>query len=237
MGPRYLHGPSRAIPRTMTASGSPSRPPRPLKRPWYLMAALIASWIYGAQMMGWGYEVLAFFRGERPDIHELTDPIVNAEALEAAFAAGEQWLAVKDSAKKREMPFGAASMLLGGAMVLLAARSMAGREGSRRALVQVIVAHAGVMIAAFLYTRDVTFAEAAFEMRLRESPNLAMQSGLSDAAAREGVEAVRPIVERSVGPLVLLIRSVFSTLIVLALTRPRARAFFREAAPGPLGEG
>ena len=201
------------------------------------MAALIASWIYGAQMMGWGWEVLAFFRGERQDIHEFTDSITNPEAREAAFAAGEQWLAVKDAGKRREMPFGAASMLLGGAMVLLAARSMAGREGSRRALVQVVVAHAGVMVAAYFYTRDITLAESVFGTRLSEGFTGAMTRGLNDPVARQGAEAVRVIVERALGPMFLLVRSTFSGLIVLALTRPRARAFFREPARGPLGEG
>ena len=201
------------------------------------MAALIASWIYGAQMMGWGWEVLSFFRGERDDIHQFTDSITDPEARAAAFAAGEEWVAVKDAAKRREMPFGAASLLLGGAMVLLAARSMAGREGSRRALVQVIVVHAGVMVGAFLYTKDITHAEAVFGTRLSEGFTGALARGLNDPAARQGADAVRAFVERAFGPIFLSIRSAFSGLIVLALTRPRARAFFREPARGPLGEG
>ena len=201
------------------------------------MAALIASWIYGAHVLGGGYEVLAFFRGERPDIHEMTDSIKTTEAREAAFAAGEQWVAVREGAKKREMPFGAASLLLGAAMVLLAARSMAGREGSRRALIQVVVVHAAVMTGAYFWTKDVAAAEVAFSARLGEGVTAAMTSSFPDPATRQGAEALRPIIEHALAPLTLLMGMAFSALIVVALTRPRARAFFRNTAAGPLSEG
>jgi len=99
----------------MTASRPPSAP---LKRPWYLMAALVAKLDLRRAHHGEGYEELAFFRGDRPDIHAVTDPIPSAEARDAAYAAGERWVAVKEAAKTREMPIGAASLLLGAAMVL-----------------------------------------------------------------------------------------------------------------------
>jgi len=210
----------------MTASRPP---PPPSKRPWYLIAALVASWIYGARLMGDGYEVLDFFRGDRPDIHEMTEAIPSAEARDAASAAGEHWLVVREAAKRREMPFGAVSLLLGGAMVLLAARSMAGREGSRSALVQVVAVHAGVMIAAFLYTKDLAIAEVAFQARLNDGFSPALMQRLGDAAAHARAEAMTPI-------MALIMRTSFSALIVVALTRSRARAFFRAPSPGPLGE-
>jgi hypothetical protein len=198
------------------------------------MAALVAAWIYGARLMGDGYEELAFFRGESPDIHAYTDKIPGAEARETALAAGEHWLAVKESAKRREMPFGAASLLLGGVMVLFAARSMAGREGSRSALVQVVAVHATVMVLSFGLTRDVAAAETAFEMAYTEGvqPGLLQRFGTPDDRRR--AEAMRPTV---LPAFYLLMREAFVALIVIALTRPRARAFFRESEPGPLSEG
>ncbi len=211
-------------------------PPRLLKRPWYLMAALVASWIYGAQILGGGYEVLAFFRGDRPDIHVETDTIPSAEARDAAVAAGEHWLAVKEAAGRRELPFGAASLLLGGAMVLLAARSMAGRDGSRKALIQVLAVQAFVMVTAFFCTRDIVRAEVAFDTRVAQGRN-PMMTTFADPAAQQRAEALQPVVERALAPLALLMRTAFSALIVIALTRPRARAFFREATSGPLSEG
>ncbi len=201
------------------------------------MVALVASWIYGAQALSDGYEQLAFFRGDRPDLHSFTDPIASADAREAAFAAGEHWLQVKESAERREMPFGVASLLLGGAMVLFAARSMAFREGSRSKLVQVVVVHAGIVAAAFLCSQDVAAAEAAFHTRLSVGLSAAMTHSFGDPEAVRRAEALMPFVERALGPLSLLMSIAFSGLIVVALTRPRARAFFREAEPGPLGVG
>jgi len=194
------------------------------------MAALIAGWIYGARLLSDGYEALAFFRGDRPNLHETTDAIPSVDAREAAFAAGEHWIAVKEAAGRREMPFGALSLLLGGAMVLLAARSMAGREGSRNALVQVVVVHAGVIIAAFVATKDVLLAEAAFQIRFLEGVKASSLERLGDPDAKHRVELMLPMSG-------LVMSLSFSALIVLALTRPRARAFFREHASGPLSEG
>jgi hypothetical protein len=215
----------------MADSLPPSRPfARPLKRPWYLMAALVAAWIYGARLMGDGYEQLAFFRGESPDLHAYVDAIPGAEAREAALAAGEHWVTVRESAKRREMPFGAASLLLGGVMVLFAARSMAGREGSRSALVQVVVVNAAVMIASFSLNRDVAVAEAAFTTKISEGLKPVIVSYFGTADERRRAEALTPLLS-------LLMRDAFSALIIIALTRPRARAFFREPEPGPLSEG
>ena len=207
---------------------------RPAKRPWYLMAALVAAWIYGARLMGDGYEELSFFRGDRPDIHALTDAIPGAEAREAALVAGEHWLAVKEAGKRREMPFGAASLLLGAVMVLFAARSMAGREGSRSALVQVVVVHAGVILGSYFLTRDVALAEAGFQTRFAEA-SMAHRGG--NPAAVEHAQAMLERMEPATPLLSLLMSTAFSALIVIALTRPRARAFFHQAEPGPLGEG
>jgi hypothetical protein len=193
------------------------------------MAALVAAWIYGARLMGEGYEELAFFRGEAIDLHVYTDAIAGTEARETAVAAGEHWLAVKEAAKRREMPFGAASLLLGGVMVLFAARSMAGREGSRSALVQVLLVHAGVMVVSFALLKDVAVAEAAFRTRCGE--------GLAPSLGHLGTPEDRLRAEAMTPFLGLVMRDSFVALLVVALTRPRARAFFREPEPGPLSEG
>jgi hypothetical protein len=199
------------------------------------MAALVLCWLFGARLLNAGYEELAFFRSERPDMHETTDVIASVDARDAAFAAGERWLTTRIDARKREMPFGVASLLLGGTMVLLAARSMAGREGSRRALLQVVIVQAALVIAAFALTRDVTRAEMAFFVRLAAGANAANAASyqvLNDPAVTRSLELVVPL-------LVLFVKLAFSALIVVALTRPRARAFFQEpaAGPGPLGQG
>ena len=129
------------------------------------------------------------------------------------------------------MPFGAASLLLGGAMVLFAARSMAGREGSRHALVQVVFVYAGLTIAWLVVATDVEMALFAFQLKLQvATPGL-------DAERLRAFESVQQTVIRAATPLAILMRTSVAALIVLALTRPRARAFFREAPQGTLGEG
>jgi hypothetical protein len=210
----------------MPASHPPSAPPT--KRPWYLMAALVAAWIYGAHALNVGYEQLAFFRGDRPDLQAETGQIASAEGRETAIAAGEHLVAVMESAEHRLMPFGVASLLLGGAMILFAARSMGFREGSRSKLVQVVVVHAGIVVAAFLCSQDVTAAQAAFWASFLRGA--VMTHDLGDAAVVSSVV-------RTFAPLRLLMSIAFSGLIVIALTRPSARAFFRETESGPLGEG
>jgi hypothetical protein len=210
----------------------PSRPPAALtKRPWYLTAALVASWIYGARALSEGYQDLAFYRGERPDVHAMADELPSAQARDDASKAGDRWLALKDGEKQREMPIGAASLLLGAAMVIFAARSMAGREGSRSALVQIVVVHAGLVVAASLLTRNVMVAQGDFLMKLGEG-NMPRVDAETMAATRE----ILPYFERALVPISAAMDAALSALIVLALTRPRARAFFT-TAQGPLGEG
>jgi len=104
--------------------------------------------------------------------------------------------------------------------------------------VQVILVHAGVLVAAFLTTRDVASAEVTFEMRRQEGLGIGMTHGFNnDPAVAAEAAALRPILERAVVPLALLLNGTLSILVVIALTRARARAFFHETEAGPLGEG
>ena len=212
----------------MTAESSPS--PRFVKRPWYLMAALIASWIYGAISVSEGWNQMAV---EPLDLDAITDTIPNAAARHAADEAGHRWVAIKEASHSRELPLGIAKLLLGGAMVVFVAGSMVGREGARSRLVQIVAVHAVVVAAGFVLTRAVTHAEWDFTVALKD--------GLPTPFDRPDVveENRRMMVALSgvVVPILAAIRTLFSLGIVLALTRPRARAFFRQAPSGPLGEG
>ena len=87
-----------------------------------------------------------------------------------------------------------------------------------------------MLVAAFLSTKDVMIADAAFQTRVMEGLNLAFVQRFGDPEATRRSQAMMPMMS-------LLMGSSFSALIVLALTRPRARAFFREQPSGPLSEG
>jgi hypothetical protein len=197
------------------------------------MLALALGWIYGAQALSEGYEAIAFYRGEQVDVHALVDAVANPAARQAAIEAGEHWLVMKEGAKPRELPVGVASLLLGGVMVLFAARSMAGREGARSGLVQVALVHAGVVVAGFLLLKDVARAESEFHLRLAEG----VTHGVGDAAAQESARRITEAFVHAFAPIAVFLRTLLSGSIVFALTRPRARAFFREAETGPLGQG
>jgi hypothetical protein len=211
-----------------------SRAPSPTKRPWYLFAALVAGWIYGAQALSEGYEAIAFYRGEQVDVHTVADQIPDTKLRDVAVAAGEHWLAAKQSSQGRELPIGVATLLLGAAMVLLSARSMTGREGARSALVQVVLVHAGVVIAGFFLTMSVARASAEFQKYLVEG---AAAQGINDPTLQARVDHMYDWVSRASVPFGIAVQTIFSGLIVLALTRPRVRAFFPASPPGPLGEG
>jgi hypothetical protein len=108
---------------------------------------------------------------------------------------------------------------------------MAGREGARQALVQVVFVHAGLVVASYVLTTESTFAWTQF------------QQAFSDALARDKGMVVPPDAERALHAFARVwpafatgLGSLASAFIVLALTRPRARAFF-ESVPPQLGEG
>jgi hypothetical protein len=203
-----------------------------VKRPWYLFAALIAGWIYGAQALGNGYETVLWYRGDRPDFTAEADAATDPHAREVILAATEQYVAKMDAARQRQFPIAIASILLGGAMILFAARSMAGREGARSALVQVVGVHAAVVVAGFLLTSQVTRARFELDQRIGEE-RVRRSFGITQPPE---ADAMGKALVRVWPGFEVFLRTLASGLIIVALTRPRSRAFF-EAATSQLGEG
>jgi hypothetical protein len=191
----------------------------------------VAGWIYGAQALVEGYDTIAYFRGESIDTHTLADDVNDVSARESIVALADRWNAVRDAAKGREFPLGIASLLLGGTMILFAARSMSGRDGARSALIQVVIVHAGLVIASYWLMRDEMRAAVLLEQAHTEAS--LRQAGASITPEWEHLYAVAG----KIAPAIAVgVRSLASALIVLALTRPRVRAFF-ESLPPQLGEG
>jgi hypothetical protein len=194
------------------------------------MAALVAGWLYGAHALSDGYDAIAFYRGDQTDVHTVADRIPDTSLRDVAVAAGEKWLATWNATRDRQMPIGLGSMILGAAMVLFAARSMAGREGARSALVQVVLVHAGLVVGGYFLTAAAARAEVEFHLRLTEG----LTQSANDPEVRERADQVLRVI---FAPLTLVMQTTLSAFIVLALTRPRARAFFPEAPTGPVGQG
>jgi hypothetical protein len=168
------------------------------------------AWLLGALALMAGGSVITFYKQDADEIRQALDHdeerVPDPEERVLFRARTERLEDVRDRAKRREFPLGVAVLLIGGAMVATSARAMSGREGARFALVQVTLARAALAILGFFLTPDVRAAEFA-------------------VASVFGYASITKTVFETAACL----------LVVLALTRPRSRAFFR-AAEGSLWE-
>lgn len=216
-------------------SGDRSERPR---RPRYLAVALVAALVLGAGCWSEGcdrmrlYKTPAFYNGETDAGQVLHSSIKSDDDRRRAEALYQHFIETAELARKRAFPMAAATWVLGAALLVLASRGLSGRNNTRNALMQVLLAQAVVVAATYLLTPDLRNAELDWEFALtlihqRETlaPDQYEQAVLITQSARNfGV------------PGWVVARSVLSLLIVFALTRPRARAFF-EAAGTQISQG
>jgi hypothetical protein len=172
--------------------------------------ALITAWLLGATALMSGGSVVAFHREDPSELRQSLDReeerFVDANDRALFRERSEHFNEVREQARDRDFPLGVATLLLGGAMVAMAARSMAGREGARGALVQVALVRAALVVLTFLLLPDVRAAAFA-------------------VAAGVGYFLVG----------VMVLEAVSCLLVVIALTREGSLAFFR-AAEGSVWE-
>jgi hypothetical protein len=195
--------------------------PAERKRPWYLVLALLGALALGTAgaFQGWGTFV---------SYHDPIDPTMigagiadEADRL-AVIARFEAYLQVLDIAKSRAWPLGVATLVLGTAMFIFAMRALAGSGTARAVLVQLVVAQAGANAASYSLLRDVFDSE----LRLREAEDAA--ASRDTVPERDQAEVLRAAgkMRRAGYPIALALDTLGSALIVVALTRRRARAFF-----------
>jgi hypothetical protein len=178
------------------------------RRPWFLVIALVGAWLFGAQGLVNGCSLISYYKDDHVAETQGDD------AHDETMARLEPWKQALDHAKSRVFPLSAATLVLGGAMVVFAARAMAGRARARDLLIQVACVQAAVAILTYVLTPDVRAAESQVER---------------DAGYGE-------VFRRYAPPAVLAIRTLASALIVLALTRPKARAYFDPTGLGSVPE-
>jgi hypothetical protein len=167
--------------------------------------ALVGGWLFGAQGLVSGCAHISYYKDDRVAEMQLGD-----EAHDDVVRLEPWQVTALDGAKDRMFPLSAAMLVLGGAMVVFAARAMGGRPRAREVLIQLVCVQAVVAALTYALTPDLRAAE--------------------DRAWRD---AGRGEVFRRVAPPTLLgLRTLASALIVLALTRPRARAYFDPAGLG-----
>ncbi len=197
------------------------------KRPWYLVLALLGALALGTAgaFQGWGTFV---------SYHDSIDPTIigggiadEADRL-AVIARFGSYLQVLDMAKPRAWPLGVATLVLGTAIFVFAMRALGGSGTARAVLVQLIVAQAGVNAASYWLLRDVFEAE----LRLRGAQDAAAShESHENVPERDQAEILRAAAKmrRAGYPIALALDTLGSALIVVALTRRRARAFFDPA--------
>lgn len=201
-------------------------PPRAAARPRYLVVALVAALVFGAGCWTEGCARLQFYRGGQDGGAALNAQIRDDADRSQVEDLYKRFLDVAEHARGRAVPLFAASFVLGAALLALSARGLAGRSSARSALMQVVAAQAILVVATWFVLRD--FHESELDWHLART--LAQQR---EAMPPEDFARVAPAVRDARtygGPVWLVIRTIASALILVALTRPRSREFFEAAA-------
>ena len=205
----------------------------PVKRPRYLLFALIAALVFGAGCWMDGCGRLAFYRGEQDQAVELNKSIKSDADRTRAEALYQHFTEVADAARGRAVPLAAATFVLGAALLALGSRAIAGKTNARGALVQIVIAQAAVVGLAYFLTADMRSAELDWEM---ERTLIQQRETVPPDQYQYSVVIVGGMRRYGV-PGWLIVRTLASALIVFALTRPRSREFFEAAGNKTVSEG
>jgi len=197
------------------------------KRPWYLVLALLGALALGttAARKGWG--TIAIYR-EPVDISLVGEGVADSVDRAAVEASAQAFVSAMDMAKVRGWPIAVATLLLGGAMIVFSMRALGGSAGARAALVQIVVAQAGLNVGSYWLLRDVQNAEIAVQV----ARNVAtIHESVTDHERADEMLRMTRSSARIVNPLALFLGTLASALVVVALTRRRSRDFFEGATP------
>jgi hypothetical protein len=196
-----------------------------------LVVALVMALIFGAGCWTEGCKQLAFYRGERAGHLALNGAVLDAEDRAHVETFYARFVDASDASRGRGVPLAAAIFVLGAALLALAARGLAGKSNPRSALLQVVAAQAALVLVAYFALANVRNTELDWDIERR----LVLKKADLAPDEYEQMVATARAARRWVPPAWLVFRTAASLLILLALTRPRARAFF-EAAASPVSE-
>jgi hypothetical protein len=201
------------------------------KRPWYLVLALFAALLFGAIGARNGWNTVTLYR-EPVDPTMAGAGIADEADRAAVIARVEAYVVAFDAAKARGWPLGIAGLLLGGATLFFAMRAMGGSRAARSAVLQLVLAQAGVSAASHWLLRDVEAAEVPM-LEARQAAEF--HESIPDRARADELSRRTGAVLHAAPPITLALQIFGSALIVLALTRRRALDFF-EATAATVGE-
>ncbi len=194
---------------------------RHARRPWYLVLALLVCSGMGACGSTSGWATIELYRGAQVD--NRAQDFKRDEDRKAVTAAFDRMLSAMDEERPRAFPLAAGELVLGVAMFLMAAAAMTGRGGARRALVQVTLAQAILVVIAFFLTPKYRWAQ--IDWAVAQEAGKLFESGQPQDQIERTIPAIR-VLYRSIPIVQLVIRSIVALLVMFALTRPRARAYY-----------
>jgi hypothetical protein len=197
------------------------------RRPWYLILALGICFIVGAQGAFSAMYVIDVYREPETDISAQFTDVKNDAEREKLQVAAQGLLDAIQVEEARLFPLSAAELVLGMALFALAVMAMVGRNGARRALVQVMIVYTAVLIAE-------NFATPKFHLAEREANLAQLDVQLTEGGMDPQMVAIQVATQRKLAPFVnpvrLVIRGAIALLVVLALTRRRTHAFYESIA-------
>jgi hypothetical protein len=200
--------------------------PAERKRPWYLVLALLGALALGMTGACNGWAAVTLYR-EPVDVSLSGEGISDPADRAAVEARVDSYVRTLDAAKPRGWPIAVAGLLLGGAMVVFSMRALGGSRGARAALVQLTVAQAGLSAAGYWLLRDVMDADT----RWREASQVAdVHERVADRSRADEILRAPLVIVRARNPIGLVLSTLGSVLVVVALTRRRSRDFFDAAA-------
>jgi hypothetical protein len=193
------------------------------KKPWYLVAALMGALGLGAGGGCEGHRIVSLYRADHIDPSAFAQDITSTVDRDAVRAAVEGYIDALGVAREHAFPLAVAALLIGVATVLFAMRAMGGSAGARRGLMQLVLVQAGLVCATYFIEKDV---RAASVRLATEEIRAKAHQELREPARAEPAIRLNTAVANFRDPMRLAMSTIGSLLIVFALTRRGARAFF-----------
>jgi hypothetical protein len=196
------------------------------KRPLYVVLALLAALVMGMSAANNGCEPVEMYR-EPIDPTRAGSDVADEADRAAVIARFEAYIAAIDRARPRGWPIAVGMLVLGYAVLVGAVRTLGGRRGARPLLVQLVIAQAVLSGVSYFALGDVLEAE----VRWFEAKQAAViHAKYPDQRQHESADEFLRKTLHEWARVQLAIGTVCSGLIVLALTRRRARDFFDGSA-------
>lgn len=211
----------------MTTIPPASADARARKRPWYLVVALVLVSLAGVTAAADGCAIVGYYRGALPMEAPLADGISTADA-QLIQEATEHLKSTLDQDRHVVFPMAIGGLVLGMAMFAFAAAAMAGRDGARRAVTQLVAVRAVVLTVEFMTTRHVREADEELRRARTVADVRSAHSQQADYVIAQQ-DAWQKRWGRTLAVGAVTIKILAFGLVVLALTRQRTRAFYEAA--------